>query len=59
VLNQADGTRDLLAIAERARLPFAQVEQAASALERAGLLRTLERTEAASDSESRKKGPPP
>jgi aminopeptidase-like protein len=59
VLNQADGTRDLLAIAERARLPFEQVEQAASALERAGLLRTLERTEAAPDSESRKKGPPP
>ena len=54
VLNQADGTRDLLAIAERARLPFEQVEQAASALERAGLLDTLDDTP-----ESRKKGPPP
>ena len=42
VLNQADGTRDLLAIAERARLPFATIEAAAEALEQAGLLRALD-----------------
>ena len=54
VLNQADGTRDLLAIAERARLPFEQVEQAAAALEHAGLLRTLD-----APHESEPKGPSP
>lgn len=54
VLNQADGTCDLLAIAERARLPFEQVEQAAAALEHAGLLRTLD-----SPHESEPKGPSP
>ena len=57
VLNQADGTRDLLAIAERARLPFEQVEQAAAALEHAGLLRPLGDT--ASPHESEPKGPSP
>ena len=38
VLNQADGTRDLLAIAERAGLPFETVDTAADALAQAGLL---------------------
>ena len=38
VLNQADGTRDLLAIAERAGLPFGTVAAAAAALEDVDLL---------------------
>jgi aminopeptidase-like protein len=39
VLNQSDGTRSLLEVAERAKLPFTDVRRAASALEGAGLLR--------------------
>ena len=38
VLNLADGRHDLLAIAERSGVPFAQVEEAARALAAAGLL---------------------
>lgn len=41
VLNQSDGSRDLLAIAERSGLPFAAIDSAAEALEMAGLLRQL------------------
>lgn len=39
VLNYSDGTNDLLAIAERAGLPFAAVAAAADALHAAGLLK--------------------
>lgn len=39
VLNLADGTHDLLAIAERSNLPFAQVRDAADQLEQVGLLK--------------------
>jgi aminopeptidase-like protein len=39
VLNMSDGTNDLLAIADRARLPFAAVAAAADALHAAGLLK--------------------
>lgn len=39
VLNLADGTHDLLAIAERSGLPFAQIRDAANKLEQAGLLK--------------------
>jgi aminopeptidase-like protein len=39
VLNMSDGTKDLLAIAGRARLPFAAVAAAADALHAAGLLK--------------------
>ena len=42
VLNQSDGTHDLLAIAERSGLPFDSVRAAASALENAGLLAMVE-----------------
>lgn len=42
VLNQADGAHDLVAIAERSRLPFAAVASAAAALEEAGLVRTVD-----------------
>jgi aminopeptidase-like protein len=38
VLNQSDGTRSLLDVAERAGLPFALVAEAATDLETAGLL---------------------
>jgi aminopeptidase-like protein len=38
VLNLSDGRHDLLAIAERAGLPFARIEEAARALLEAGLL---------------------
>jgi len=38
VLNLSDGSRSLLDVAERARLPFPDVRRAAQALERAGLL---------------------
>lgn len=39
VLNMSDGTNDLLAIADRARLPFGVVAAAADALHAAGLLK--------------------
>jgi aminopeptidase-like protein len=39
VLNLSDGTHDLLAIADRARLPFSSVAAAADALHAAGLLK--------------------
>lgn len=42
VLSLADGANDLLAIAQRARMRFELLERAASELERAGLVRTLE-----------------
>ncbi len=38
VLNLSDGSRTLLEVAERARLPFHRIEAAARELERAGLL---------------------
>lgn len=38
VLNQSDGTRDLLSIAEKAGMPFRKILTAARALEGAGLL---------------------
>jgi aminopeptidase-like protein len=38
VLNQSDGTKDLLAIAEKANMPFRKILTAAKALEGAGLL---------------------
>jgi len=38
VLNQSDGTRGLLDVAERANLPFRDVDRAARALQAAGLL---------------------
>jgi aminopeptidase-like protein len=38
VLNQSDGTKTLLDVAERAGLPFALVAEAAADLEAAGLL---------------------
>jgi aminopeptidase-like protein len=38
VLNQSDGTRSLLDVAERSKLPFAELCTAARALEGAGLL---------------------
>ena len=38
VLNLSDGSRSLLDVAERSKLPFTDVRQAARALERAGLL---------------------
>jgi aminopeptidase-like protein len=41
VLNQSDGTRSLLAIAERAGLPFGVIRRAADDLLRAGLLREV------------------
>ena len=39
VLNQSDGTNDLLAIAERSGMTFSKILTAATALEKAGLLR--------------------
>ena len=44
VLNYSDGTHSLLDIAERASLPFAVVRSAAEALEKAELLRPLDRS---------------
>ena len=41
VLNLADGSNDLLAMAERSRLPFDLLDRAAAALEGCGLVRTL------------------
>lgn len=41
LLNLSDGAHDLLAVAERSGLDYALVEEAADALERAGLARTL------------------
>jgi len=38
VLNLSDGTRTLLEIAERSKLPFTDARRAARALEAAGLL---------------------
>jgi aminopeptidase-like protein len=46
VLNLSDGRHDLLAIAERAGMSFAAVDEAAGALEEAGLLRPLRDEEA-------------
>ncbi len=40
-LNQSDGEHDLLAIAERAKMPFALIREAAVRLEQAGLLKEL------------------
>jgi aminopeptidase-like protein len=42
VLNQSDGSRDLLSIAERAGMPFAQIRAAADALLRTDLLVSME-----------------
>jgi aminopeptidase-like protein len=39
VLNQSDGSRGLLEIAQRAGLPFEAIDEAAVALEQAGLVR--------------------
>jgi aminopeptidase-like protein len=41
VLNQSDGEHDLLDIAERAKIPFRQIKQAADALLAVGLLTTV------------------
>jgi aminopeptidase-like protein len=41
VLNQSDGTRDLLSIAQRSKLPFEAIEGAAKALLGVGLLETV------------------
>lgn len=41
VLNQSDGSRDLLAIAERSGIDFETIETAATALEATGLLRVV------------------
>jgi aminopeptidase-like protein len=43
VLNLSDGSRSLLDVAERAKLPFAAVRSAALALEDAGLVRAKQR----------------
>lgn len=43
VLNQSDGTKDLLDIAECSRLPFASVRSAADALRESGLLESCEK----------------
>ena len=43
VLNVSDGSRSLLDIAERSKLPFTDVRRAARALEAAGLLRVNDR----------------
>ncbi len=43
VLNQSDGRRSLLDIAERSRLPFDAIRSAADALRESGLLETCER----------------
>jgi aminopeptidase-like protein len=43
VLSLADGTSDLLAMAERSKIPLALIEQAARALEDAGLLKSMPR----------------
>ncbi len=43
VLNQSDGTKDLLDIAERSRLPFDSVRSAADALRESGLLEACEK----------------
>jgi aminopeptidase-like protein len=48
VLSLADGTNDLLALAERSGVPFALLDRAASALQEAGLARTLEEAAAPS-----------
>jgi winged helix-turn-helix len=42
VLNYCDGEHDLLWIAERSRLGFARIAQAAAALEAAGLVREID-----------------
>jgi aminopeptidase-like protein len=47
VLNQADGSSSLLAIAERSGLPFAEVREAADALLAAGLLEEVADAEGA------------
>jgi aminopeptidase-like protein len=38
ILNQSDGERSLLDIAERANIPFGTIAEAASRLERHGML---------------------
>jgi len=45
VLNQSDGTRSLLDIADRARIPFGVIHSAAAALVDAGLLSPLSHPE--------------
>jgi aminopeptidase-like protein len=45
VLNLSDGSRSLLDVAERSRLPFTEVRRAARALMAAGLLRVSDATE--------------
>jgi aminopeptidase-like protein len=42
VLSESDGSKDLLAIAERSRFPYADIVHAACALEKAGLLRAVD-----------------
>jgi aminopeptidase-like protein len=48
VLNQSDGSRSLLDVAERADMPFSAIRRAADDLESAGLLRTRTSSEDAS-----------
>ena len=47
VLNLCDGTRSLLDVAERSKLPFADVRRAARALEGAGPPRRVSRADRA------------
>jgi len=48
VLSYSDGAHDLLSIAERSRLGFARIAQAAAALEQAGLARDIDEVGAGS-----------
>ncbi len=57
ILNQSDGSRSLLDIARRAGLPFDLVRDAASALERAGLLAAGGRRESGRKAASAKRVP--
>jgi aminopeptidase-like protein len=45
ILNQSDGSNDLVAIAQRSSVPFEDLLSAASALEEADLVRTLAETD--------------
>ena len=56
VLNLADGSNDLLAIAQRSGLPFREIAQAAAALLDAGLLSPADRAE---DAAAQAQQPPP
>ena len=42
VLSESDGSKDLVAIAERSQFPYADIVRAACALEKVGLLRAVD-----------------